>query len=89
MTDKREHVEITNPLVIVNQTPEGKVQTSLYPPFDYTHQHFALLACDLIRHVAAMYGVPEDKVWYWVDKERRSPSTKINSHSAPFSTAKN
>jgi len=81
--------EIKNPLVIISQTDAGKVQTQLMPPFDYTHQHFALVAVDLIRHVAAMYGVPEDKVWYWVDKERRAPSTQIRTSERPFPTSRN
>ncbi len=84
-----EQIEIKNPLVIISQTDEGKVQTQLMPPLDYTHQHFALVAVDLIRHIAAMYGVPEDKVWYWVDKERRSPTSPIRTTKRSFPISHN
>lgn len=69
MSDLPEGAEvIRQPLVIMYQTETGKVETRIHPPFDYTHRHYGLLVCDLVRHVAAMFREPEEKVWYWVER---------------------
>jgi len=73
-------VVVDSPLVIVYQT-EGGMITRLYPPNDYTHQHYGMLVADIVRHVAAAYRVPEDDVWEWVDKERYRPTTRISQPS--------
>jgi hypothetical protein len=67
---------IERPLVIMFQTDDMKTLCHLHPPFDWSHKHYGILICDLVRHVAAMFHCTEDKVWYWVDKERRNPTDK-------------
>jgi len=85
MSDAPENAEIIrNPLVLMLQNDAGKIETRIHPPFDYTHQHYGLLVCDLVRHIAAMYRVPEDKVWYWVERERRNPTDKVKELQAAF-----
>jgi hypothetical protein len=44
---------------------------------DFTHEHYGLAICDVVRHVAIAYGVSEDAVWKWVDMERHQPTTKL------------
>lgn len=78
---------VTTPLVIMLKNDAGKIETHIHPPFDYTHQHYGLLICDLVRHVAAMFRVPEDKVWYWVERERKSPTDKPTSIQHAFPRA--
>ena len=46
-----------------------------------SHQHYGLIICDLVRHVARAFKVGEDDVWEWVDKERLNPTTKVTRPS--------
>jgi hypothetical protein len=72
---------MVNPLVIVFTEPgeDPKTGTILYRihPAGLNHQEYGIIVCDLVRHVANAYGVPERAVWKWVDAERRKPTTKI------------
>jgi hypothetical protein len=79
---------IRQPLIIMFQKDDGVVECRIHPPFDYTHQHYGLLVCDLVRHIAGMFGVHEDKVWYWVEKERRRPTTAVTETKAAFPTVR-
>lgn len=74
---------IERPLILMFQNGD-KVECRIHPPFDHTHQHYGILVCDLVRHIADMFGVPEDKVWYWVEKERRHPTTHITETKPAF-----
>lgn len=81
MIPTSEQFHIKNPLVIVFQSDEGDVTMHIYPPDGYSHKEYGLLICDLVRHVAGCFRVPEDDVWEWVMKERRSPTTAISRPS--------
>jgi len=70
------HFEIADPLVVMFREPEGNVLCHLHPPEDWTHEHYGLLVCDLVRHVANAFKVDEDAVWDWVDQERHLPTDK-------------
>lgn len=48
---------------------------------DIDHRGYGLLVCDLVRHVAAAFDVPEDDVWEWVDKERHKQTTTFSRPS--------
>jgi hypothetical protein len=66
------------PLVTVALTPEDKILCKLWlPPDGWTHATYALVICDLVRHVARAFQVDEGAVWKWVDKERQHPTTDI------------
>lgn len=74
MVDAPKKIEVGNPLVIMFQNASGSTETHIHPPFDWTHEHYGLLIADLVRHVAATYHVHENRVWEWVEKERRHPT---------------
>ena len=81
---------VRSPLVIIFTNDAGKIETHLHPPESYTYQHYGLLACDMVRHAALMYGVPEAAVWEWVDKERNRPTTDLETLREAFaSTTRN
>lgn len=75
---------VEKPLVIIFENAAGQQEIRIHPPFDYQHGHYGLLVCDLVRHIAAMFKVPEDKIWYWVDKERARPTTGIGTQQHAF-----
>jgi hypothetical protein len=61
------------PLVIMSETPDGKVEIALAPGNDerlQTYPGFVSLVCDLVRHIAGAFDVPEEKVWASVERER-------------------
>ena len=75
-------MRIEKPVVVMFEEPQGKsIVCHLWPPEDWTYQHYALVICDLVRHVANAFEVDEDQVWEWVDKERHKPTTKITEPS--------
>lgn len=38
---------------------------------------YGLIVCDIVRNVAKAFDVPENKIWYWVEKERAQPTSGI------------
>lgn len=75
------HIE--KPWIIMHQV-EDKVECVLLNPSDKPDpenligfEKYALLACDLIRHIARAFGVEEEDVWDWVERERYHPTTKV------------
>ena len=78
MTDRATIVEKPYIIMFESQCVEGRlVQCHLYPPKDYTHEHYGLLIADLIGHVAAHYKVDKEDVLRWVQKELDRPTTKL------------
>jgi hypothetical protein len=71
---------IASPLAIMFKQDEHIV-CHIHPPKDSDYKQYALLICDLARHVARAFKVEEDEVWKWVDKERRRPTTEIMQNS--------
>lgn len=71
-------VRIENPMVIMFNSPDGEVICHLHPPQGYSHAHYGMLVCDLVRHVAGAFKVSEADVWEWVDKERNNPTTEVS-----------
>ena len=70
--------QIERPWVIVH-CPDGtdKMETILAGPPDADHKSFGLVIADIIRHVARAYGVTEEAVIEWINKEMKNPTTKI------------
>lgn len=73
---KMKPIKIADPLVIMFNAPGGEVICHIHPQ-DYTYEHYGLLVCDLVRHVARAFKVEEEKVWEWIDKERHRPTAKV------------
>jgi hypothetical protein len=69
-------IRIKEPLVIMF-AQDGDVICRLHPRPGDPFQGYSLLACDLVRHIAACFNVDEDHVWEWIDKERHRPTTTI------------
>ncbi|HKX07968.1 MAG TPA: hypothetical protein VJN67_07220 [Stellaceae bacterium] len=77
---KQKVMRIEQPLVVMFEAPGGEVICHVHPSKTASsHQHFGLLICDLVRHVARAFKVTEDDVWEWVDKERDRPTTEIKT----------
>ncbi len=72
-------MKIKTPLVIMFEDQDTKnVICHLHPSESCdSYQGYGLLVCDLVRHVAKCFGVNEEEVWEWVDKERTNPTTDI------------
>lgn len=71
---------VKQPLAILFDQ-DGSTVCHLYPPEGFTHQHYGLLVCDLVRHVASAFKVDEDDVWEWVEKERDKQTTTFSRPS--------
>jgi hypothetical protein len=75
-------MRIENPLVIIFEGSGGEVICHIHPSKNAkSHQHYGLIVCDLVRHVARAFKVDEKEVWEWVDKERHNPTTKVTNPS--------
>ena len=74
---KEQYFTIHNPLVIVFADDEGKIIARLSPRENDNHRTYGLLICDLVRHTAKCFGVSDDAVWEWVDRERQHPTTDV------------
>jgi hypothetical protein len=69
MTDEQKSV--IDPLIIMYTNPaDNKLTTQLHFPEGWGHEHYGLIVCDLVRHIANYFRVEEDAVWEWVDRER-------------------
>ena len=76
-----EEIRIEQPLVVMFET-EGEIVCHIHPSKTASsHQHYGILICDLVRHVARAFEVEERDVWEWVDKERRRPTSEIKRPS--------
>jgi hypothetical protein len=74
-------MRIESPLVVMFEA-DGEIVCHIHPSKKAnSHQHFGLLVCDLVRHVACAFKVDEDAVWEWVDKERHRPTSGIRNPS--------
>jgi hypothetical protein len=71
---------LSNPIIVMF-LQDKKVTCHIHKPPDYTYEHYGLLICDLVRHVAHAFKVDEDDVWEWVDKERSHPTTDLTEAS--------
>lgn len=71
-----------NPLLIMYRTPgDTGVRCAIHPTPEDRYEHYGMLICDAVRHVACAYHVRERDVWRWVDKERKHPTTDITNPS--------
>ena len=73
-------LRIEKPLVLMFEQ-DGQTICHIHPAASYDHRQYGLLICDLVRHTARAFGVAEDEVWKWVDKERSNPTTDITQSS--------
>jgi len=70
-------IVVEQPLVIMFEA-DGRVVCHIHPSQTASsHEHYGLLICDLVRHVARAFKVDEADVWEWIDKERRNPTTDV------------
>ncbi len=69
-------MKIENPLIVVFQNDDGKIQTHLYPG-KRGFEQYGILIADVVRHVANAFKVSENDVWEWVEKERYRPTSPI------------
>lgn len=70
-------------IIIQVEKVDDKLRTTLNDCGDSSldYKGFALIACDIIRHIARAFKVNENEVWSWVDKERYQPTTKITGQT--------
>lgn len=71
---------IKDPLVIMYEQDE-QIICRIHQLEKYTHEHYGMFICDLVRHIARAYEVDEELVWEWVDKERDHPTTELTRPS--------
>ena len=77
-----EPMMITNPIVIMFEAPDGSLMCRIHPSETISsHEHYGLVICDLVRHVAKAFKKDENEVWLWVDKERRRPTSPVTQLS--------
>lgn len=69
---------IDHPLIIMFRTPEKNIECRIHPDPTDDYRGYGLLICDLVRHVANCFGVHEDAVWHWIEKERAKPTTTLS-----------
>jgi hypothetical protein len=73
---------IDSPLVIMYEDRDAGIVCRIHKSAKVSsHEHYGILVCDLVRHVARAFKVAEDDVWKWVDKERRKPTSDITTYS--------
>jgi hypothetical protein len=66
---------VQNPLLIMFEEPStGAVICHIHPAEGHSHEHYGILICDLVRHVANAFDVDESDVWRWIDAERFNPT---------------
>jgi hypothetical protein len=53
----------------------------IHPAEGDGYEAYGLLICDLIRHTAKCFNVPEGTVFDWVRREYRNPTTTITRAS--------
>lgn len=72
-------LEIHEPVVLVQRLPDGKLETMLFQSEGVvnTPAGIGLIACDIVRHAAKAYGVDEEDIFRWIDKERDNPTTTV------------
>jgi hypothetical protein len=70
---------VKRPLLIVFER-DDQVITEMWPSHTCDgFQAYGLLICDIVRHAARAFHVPEAAVWEWVDKERARPTGGIET----------
>jgi hypothetical protein len=75
---EEERIQFVNPLVIMHELDDHSIACAIHRSEHVnSHEAYGLLVCDLVRHVATAFQVPEDAVWEWVDKERYHHTTEI------------
>ena len=73
---------IDSPLVIMYEDRDAGIVCRIHQSANVnSHEHYGILICDLVRHVARAFKVAEDDVWQWVDKERRKPTSDVTTYS--------
>jgi hypothetical protein len=74
---------VTKPLLIVYENAAGEPVTEMWPSNTCDgYEAYGLLICDLVRHAARAFNVPEAAVWEWVDRERAAPTSGITTPAA-------
>jgi len=62
------------PLLILFKDGD-RMTCHIHPSEKYDYRAYGLIICDMVRHIANAFEVPEESVWEWVDKERHDPTT--------------
>ncbi len=70
---------IVDPKIIVFERipSDGKMVTAIHAAEGDTYKCYGTMICDIVRHVARAFEVPEEAVWEWVDKERDHQTSNI------------
>ena len=69
-------MNIDSPLIVVFED-DGEVQTHISPG-NLGYDEYGVLVASLVRHIAEVFQVHEDRVWEWVDKERYKPTKPVS-----------
>jgi hypothetical protein len=64
-------VVVRDPFVIIFQNPESQERVyGVHRTDDSTLEHYALLVCELVGHVAQRFDVDVEAVWDAIEAER-------------------
>jgi hypothetical protein len=64
------------PLLMMFKRGRDMIECRIHPPPNMTYQHYGLLVCDLVRHIANAFEVTPDLVWEW-GGQRKSESNHL------------
>lgn len=81
MSDPKTPMVIKRPLIMMFETDDGNIQCNIHRTPDMTYEHYGLLICDLVRHIANAHGVSESTGWERIEREREHPTTEIRRPS--------
>jgi hypothetical protein len=70
-------MNIEKPWIIANETLEGKLQIALVGPEGAEVEDFAIVAADIIKHVARCFNRQEEEVLTLIRRELDEPTSGI------------
>lgn len=71
---------IQNPILVVGEGDDGTLTVAMQRGKHCDgFEAYGMLICDLVRHAARAFSVPEAAVWEWVDKERAKPTGGLDT----------
>ena len=63
--------------LILTAAEDGKLVCLIQKKPGDSAAHFGMALADCARHVAKAFGVDEDEVFGWIERERVKPTTEI------------
>ena len=67
---------VVDPYIIIFEM-DGQTRTEIHPREGMGFEAYAIMTADLIKHIANCFRVDGSQVVEWINKELRSPTTKI------------